>query len=630
MKKHNKILLILIILIFTTSISYGAVVKEDRGTKTIVFIVDELSLESIDKIVENYYGLGFLNIKGRKPSKEESLYMSINTGRKASVDSSKFQGISVSLEDNSLQLNNYSEFAKDFLSRNDNLKVDYISDSIRTSFIGDDSAALLAADKDGIIKYGENKIVYEKKWLKEKTNEALVNSDLLVMSYKIENQGIRQQLLKELINDYRNSNIFVIPRQTSKSLGSFLNKNLTPIIYLKNGQTGILESDSTRRKGFITVEDINYEILSLYNKEGNNIGNNINFIEEENPLKLGRNIFDEIFNLLIIAIIFQTLVYINQAYISYDVLRNNNIKDVRYLNKLLLVNIIIGLILGIFNLQRHLLIYFVANFGLTYFVTDRVKEETDYVGIISMIIYIMLTIGIILKPEILYNFYLGFNNLFYGARYYGFNNGIMGVYIATSIITFYYLKNKINNKLGINLFMIGIFALNMLVLSAGNAANTGGFITAIGLFLTMIYLNFLEDKPNLSRILLLLLIGTLIFGINMYFDSKSLTKSHAINFLVRIKESGISELINMVKIKLTELIKYTILPPFSIVMLGQIFTIRKLTQYMDLELKRVSAIIFFISILAYLINDTGMIAFVFMNQFNLANILSKINKKELE
>lgn len=628
MKKYNRILIILMIIIFTTSVSYGELVEENKETKTILIIVDELGFDGVNKIIENYYGLGFLNIKGKKPAREESLYMSINTGRKVSMDNTKFEGIIKS--ESGLKIKNYEEIYKDFIERNDNLKLKFLTDNIRTSFIGNDSVALLASNSKGDIISGENKIEYEKEWLNEKTDENLGKTDLLIMSYKIENQDSRQKLLKDFINNNRNSNIFVIPRKTSKSLGSFLNKNLTPMIYLKNGETGILKSDSTRRKGFVTVEDINYEILNSYDMEGNNIGNKINIIPEEKPLSEGRNIYNEIFNLLIIAIIFQTIIYLNQGYTSYEILRFDNVRDMRLFNNFILTNIVVSFILSLFNLHRYLLVYLGVNLALTYFITERVDEKKDSIGIISVIIYIILIISILLKPDILYNSYLGFNNLFYGARYYGFNNGIMGVFIVTSILTYFYFKDKFKNENLLNIFTLAIFSLNMVILSAGNAANTGGFITSVGLFLTIVYLKLLDKKSSFKKIIALILIGILIFGLNMYFDNKSQMNSHAISFLLRIKESGVSEVINMVKSKLTELIKYTLLPPFNILMIGQIFTIRKLTKYMDRKLKRVSGIIFFISILAYFINDTGMIAFVFMNQFNIANILSKINQMDIE
>ncbi len=632
MKNKNLLVsLLLIIILFTSMPSYGAEDKTVDQTKTIVIVLDELDLKSVDQIVDNYYGLGFLNIKGKKPTKSASLFMSINSGRKLSVDGTKFKGIEKNEEE--LIIKNYSELYDDLLKRNNNLKISLLNDKLMSSFIGNDSVALLAANSEGIINAGENKITYEKKWLSDKTLDALDKTDILYLSYKIENLDNRRALLKDYINTFRNNNILVIPRSMNKSMGSLFNKNLTPILYLKDGQNGLLTSNSTRREGIITVEDLNSEILDIYGYKGNNIGHLIKFDETKDVLTVGNNLYNRIFNLLLIAIVFQTFVYLNQGYVCFNIIKKRDLKTSRYTNRFILINIIVALILSLFNLHKYLIVYLIVNLLLTYLLSLNKRYLKDEIGLISTIIYLLISLTIFLRPNAIYNSYLGFNNLFYGARYYGFNNGIMGIYLVSSILAFYYLNRFVKNRFYSNLLLLGIFGLNIIVLSTRNAANTGGFITSVILLLTMIYLKFFEKKIDFKKVILLILIGIIIFTLNIYFDGKG-SQGHAFNFFRRIKESGISEFINMTTNKLVELVKYTLLPPFSIIIVAQIFSIRELTKYMSRKLKRVSGIIFFISIIAFLINDTGMISFIFINQFNIANIISKtkipINKQEVE
>ena len=89
MKKHNIIfILVLLIIFFSSGISYG------EENKAIVIIVDELNFQTIEKIVnENDYGIGFINIKTRKPYGNESFYFSLATGRKVGAKKEYYKGL---------------------------------------------------------------------------------------------------------------------------------------------------------------------------------------------------------------------------------------------------------------------------------------------------------------------------------------------------------------------------------------------------------------------------------------------------------------------------------------------------------------------------------------------------------
>lgn len=620
MKKYNRVLLFIILLVFTLSIPTDAMTEQ----KTIMLVLDNLDFERVEAIVENYYGLGFLNIKARRPSSEEGLYMSINAGRKLRVSEELYRGLEE--DGDRLYIRDYDRFYKDTRKTNENIGLNLLGDRLRTSFIGDDSVSLVVADKNGMIDYGRNHIEYDLDWLKENSKKALEKTDFLAISYKIEDQKMREDILKDYINEFRNFNIMIIPRNLSKNIGYIFNKNLTPIVYLKNGDMGVLESKSTRRKGFVTIEDLSHEILREKGIDEKAIGNEINIVEDRSPLDEGKTIFRLAFNLLLIAGLFQGLTYLNQFLSSYFILRGGSFKAIDMFNKFIFTNMLVAIVMGIFNIHQYLLVYLLINIGLSYYISKKLELE-DFMGFISSIIYVFLVIFMLFRPNFIYNSFFGYNNLFYGARYYGFNNGAMGIFLASSILSYFFVKEQTDNTIIKQLLVFIYFGLNMLVLSAGSGANTGGFITSVVLFLGMVWLNLLEDRSNFTRLLILMLLGLGIFAVNMYFDSRSIEKSHAIVFLMRIKEDGLSELVNMITIKLKELIKYTIMPPFSIIMVMQVLAIRKLYMGADLELKKVSNIMLLTSIVAFIINDTGMIAFIFINQFNIGNMLSKCRKE---
>ena len=120
--------------------------------------------------------------------------------------------------------------------------------------------------------------------------------------------------------------------------------------------------------------------------------------------------------------------------------------------------------------------------------------------------------------------------------------------------------------------------------------------------------------------------GCDLFALNMYFDVLSEEKSHAISFLIRVKEYGIKELLSMIMIKLVELAKLTIMPPFSIAIISQLLSIKYLYGRLDRRFAREAILILIVSVIGFLINDTGNIAFIFMNNFLIALLIDRYLK----
>ena len=102
---------------------------------------------------------------------------------------------------------------------------------------------------------------------------------------------------------------------------------------------------------------------------------------------------------------------------------------------------------------------------------------------------------------------------------------------------------------------------------------------------------------------------------NMYFDYLSNEKSHAISFLIRIKTYGISEFIDMFKIKAMELIKLTLLPPFSIVLVAQFVSLKALLKRINGNIKKEVYTILITGTIGFVLNDTGMITFIYMTHY---------------
>ncbi len=628
MKKHNIILILaLAIVFFSSNIIHAA------GDKTILIVLDEMNFEDIENIFnDDNLGIGFINLKTRKPLGDNSLYFSIATGRKVGVKLENYKGLYKN-RDGTIKVVGFENMLKDLTKRNNNIKVDILGEKLKKkgiAYIGDNSSAIIAADKGGNIKSGEIEIKYDEKWLKEKTEHHLSNSNTLVLSYEIGETKHRIDILKNYIHDFKDYNILVVPKGVHKEMKYILNENLAPIVYVKDNSRGLLKSLSTKREGFITLEDIFAELISI-NGESSSlaIGNKISIVEKQDNLKNAQNLLKKTVNLLWIAYIFHGIVYFLQCYSAYFIYNNKKDKfsDINLYNNFIIVNIFITLLMGASSLHLKIILYLAINLLATYIITLFISEkEVNVIGLFATLTYGLIIFGILFYPEIIYNSYVGFNNLVYGARYYGFNNGIMGILLVTSIVSYFFVKGLMPNKVLDNLVSLIYFSINMLVLSANYGANTGGFLTSVVLFLVIVYMNFLGRNWNTKNMMILILIGILLFGVNMYFDSLSNEKSHAINFLSRVKLLGISEFIDMFKIKVKELVKLTLLPPFSIVIIAQILSLKRLLKEDRITIRGEAYVILFTAIVGFLLNDTGMITFIYMVHYLIALLIYEITK----
>lgn len=625
MKKHGIILTLALIIFFLFSNVSHAI--ED---KTILILLDKMDFEDIEEIFhKDDFGIGFMNLKTRKPYGNESLYFSIGTGRKVGVKSENYKGIYKN-KDGIIKIVGFEHMLQDLIKENNNIKVDVLGEKLKekgVSYIGDKSSAIIAADKNGSIRSGEIEIKYNSSWLKDRTNYHLSKSNTLVLSYDIDEVEDRIKILRAYVQEFKDYNMIIFPRKVSREMKYILNKNLVPIIYKKGENKGLLTSSSTKRKGFITLEDIFTQLLFINGEKSSYaIGSKINIVENKNNLIEAKNLFKKTINLLYIASLFHGIIYFIQVYSAYYIYKNRKDKfhDINIYNTFIVVNIFVSLLMGVSALHINIVLYLFINIMVSYIITLFISEKgISAIELFSTLTYGLIIFGIFFSSKFIYNSYIGFNNLFYGARYYGFNNGIMGVLLVTSIISYFFIRELMPNKLTDSLICLLYFGLNMIALSANYGANTGGFLTSVVLFLVMVYVIFLGRNWNVANMIILILIGVLLFAINMYFDSLSMEKSHAIDFLFRIKAFGISEFIDMFKIKLKELIKLTIMPPFSIVIICQIFSLKYLLKKERLTIKREVYIILFTALIAFLLNDTGMITFIYMTHYLISMLLYK-------
>ncbi len=567
--------ILLFLIILTPSIGYG-----ENNTKTLIIVLDELSFKNIEDLKLNSYGIGFVNLRARKPFDEISYLSSINVGRKTNLKD---------LKDEKLDFNYLGDIFKGRLA--------YLGEA-------DSSLKYLTMDKE----FKSVNIAGATSF--ENIDRALETKDILAIDYSLQTAKSRKDL-GEFLNK-GTYDFYIIPKTLSKEDKTIITRWLVPV--LKSGESGVLTSRSTKRKGLIALEDISKDLKEAYNlrDESKEIGRKLDLVKDKSPLKFIRDFHKEIKSLLIVSYGLHGLMYFAQVVLALSIYFKKYRKEAVGLFIFAMNNIFLSLILSMTSYTMTYVTYLIIILGLNLLITRTLIKKTKNYSIFPTMTYGLIYLGMVFKPDIIYKSYVGFNNLMYGVRFYGFNNAMAGVFLGSSI----FLIDRIDHmKLEENLrkvLILGIGILNTIILSSRFAANTGGFITSLLLLFMVVYLYILPKNLDYKSVILLGILGIIVFIGNLYINSIGKTESHAINFIMRIRQDGMKEFFYMVVFKLKELIKFTVIPPFSLVILSQVFLIKKLYRK-----SRALDLIIITSCLGFLINDTGNVLLIYMLVYGL-------------
>lgn len=627
------ILLIIFLLIFQSNMTFGQSME-----KTLIIVVDSLDFNQIEVIAPYNASVGLLNMKTGglyKDSNMESLFMTLSLGRRVSIKKGLFKIVD-KVENNSLCIVGYNDIQKyikeNYIQIYPNMI--FLGETLKErgiGYIGNDEASLLAADKDGNIKYGENHIIYELNWIKNNINHIFEKGSITIISFNIDNKQERVELLKKLVSEYEDTNIIIFSKKVSLSLSKCLNKYLTPIIYIDTDKTsGILTTDTTRRRGVITNLDILPHLLNTYNADDYaTIGHTINILPSPNPVEETKKLLKQYTNLNVIKYILHGIILFFEGFIILTYLLNK--KGYDRFNSNVFENIIIIIFLsffiGISSVYENIVIYLVLLFGGSFILRYLLNiKGVKIIEFFSFMIAGLMYYSLFFNLKLLYNSYLGYNNIIVGGRFYGINNEAMGVLIVTTIISYFTLKNMIKNKVMKKIITAIVFSTCIFSLSGSYGANVGGYLTSIALLMMIIYFEFTNKKLNKENLIIIFVIGIIVFMLNVYFDMSIVKKSHLGSLSHRVSTLGVSELIYIIIVKIKQLITILILPPWSVIMVLQFLFLSKAYRENKEKLlqNNMYLIIFVTSIIALLINDTGIIAFTFINTFLIAHISRKL------
>lgn len=614
--------LFMLLVIFLTIGSICRFSFAEYNNKLIVLSSDTIDVSDIDDF-EDSTSAGLLSLKSSNRL-EENIYVNMAYGRTYNYDGNKFKDIDYgnSLSDetysssildimSSLE-NEYSETNKEIRSLGDILK----QKKIKRTYLGtNDRDYVLLSDSNGKYDYGENigedisKLDSDSSDLFNKIDTYLEKSDILFLSLKGMDRDIQKDISKKLFkSNYR----CVLISMATPDYGYQKNKSIS-VVMSNSSPEGLLSSDSTKREGIVSSLDIKPTVLNEFNiKDENSSGKVILSQSENNIGELLTQKLQSFFNLNLTKYIFHGLVIaINLLIILLYFLKS------RYYEKIVRVAyfpaffILFSIIYNFLSEKFYTYTLLIISSSILLYILYR-KNKISIIWV-PIITNILIIIGILFSKNIVYDSFIGYNNIAAGGRYYGFNNDIMGVLMATGIITSGLIAEKFPSLKGKIIGLLILF-LNFIALTGNYGSNFGGLMTSIFTIVLYIYY-YLSDSLDKNRWLMPMALISIC--IVFYFIGGK--NSHISEFVYRISELGMVEFVDMIKKKISQLLYMTLIPPWSLIIIAQLLYIVSHIKKKLRDFKLIK-IILAASVVALLLNDTGAIAFAYMNAYSIALI----------
>ena len=569
--------IILLALLLVPIVSYGT-----SDSRLAIIILDEINFREIGELGLDKYGLGLMNRKTRKPDNDSSFYSTLNVGRKVSLKKLK-------------------------------------EDKLDTNFLGDQLRGRIAYFGQEEDELGQ--LVMDSSFRAENIDQELTASsleenfrkyDVLAGEYSLL-EGGREEFQRILGLE---ADFYIVAKQVGPEDVDYLNKNLVPVIL--TARRGILSSSSTKRKGLIAMEDIAVDIKAGFNIPRNSldIGQKIGASQEGDSLEFIENFYRENNRRAYISYFLHGLIYLAQVLLLISIFRGKNKTQSRKFYVFATNNIVLSLLMGMTNYSWKLAVYLGLLIGLNLLLTSLVFRTREAFKLLNLVNYLLISLAMVFQPDIIYRSYIGFNNLMYGVRFYGFNNAMAGAYLGSSIVLIASIEGTGLNRYLRKILILLVCLANIFILSSEYGANTGAFITSILLACLVGYYYLVPREWNHRSILYGLLVLAIVLGLSFYLKNREV-RGHALSFLERIRDNGGKEFFYMAGFKLRELLKFTLMPPFSLVILSQILIIKKLYTAGNRSLR----LLLLTSILGYLINDTGNVLLIYMLNYGILILL---------
>ncbi len=632
--KAKWILLMVLLAVFWTA--YGSPItaaEKNDQRKAVIFVIDRIGIDDLVKAdMPNFKslldksGIGLMNVRGKSFSWEnrESGYLSLNMGMRASYpqDSGKAGNFGRTARENGLKI---AVLEKTNSSRPDRQTI------------------LLAADENGKVPYtvtGSN-------------NELLLAefariyeiADILVINYGESSDVLNQadNLLGRIFTkiDQDNTLLLLLTPNPSQEMISQGNFSLTPVIMtgprIKGGivKGGIVTSGTTKRPGLVANVDFVPTVFKHFgiNKNTTYIGEPIRVSSHDNALTYTINSLAQYKNLKISRYImhgfYVAVTVLAMVFLYMPVLRRR-LRVAPAIIRFLACGVI-TLPMVTFMLSPFL------NFAGSYLFTliivfttsilscllSRAKKLLPLLGGAGFITAIVLLAGLFTGGGLYLNSPLGFSDVFMGGRYYGMNNDTMGILLGATVLGQFLIFHTLRFSRGLAIVTGLIFTLLPVVgLSPRFGANVGGTIAAM-VVATVTVTVLAGKKPVHWRQVMLIVIAVFAVEIGIAYLDATLNpeRTHAGKVLTELLSGDFgAKFLKILWSKLSLFLLMLIIPPWNLILLAEFYLIYKM--FRQGEFSRMQAthpylakgftVLFFGGVVAFLFNDTGVIATAMM------------------
>lgn len=407
------------------------------------------------------------------------------------------------------------------------------------------------------------------------------------------------------------------------------NFGLAPIlVYQPEIPPGLLSSSTTRRAGLVSNSDFLPAVMAFLNGNSNNL-----FIKTIPGTDHSLQALDQKLAFLIrlrqqrgvihyILILFAILTIAG----GYWVYICKPKKGSRFLNGLLLTTLSMPLVILFLSLSGYvsvwrsafLLISLSILVGVTLFYLFR-HNLLSALLFLSLVTMLLITVDAFLGSPLMINSALGSDSIA-GGRFYGIGNDLMGILLASSILSVTLTVSSLRVK-PLTKALLGLIPLAIVTTAVGHphyGANMGGLITAI-VMLGFFYLVVMGISLTLKRLALIGL--TALAGVLTVarFDALfSANPSHAGQAITNLFSGGWLALLSIVKTKLGILGNTVYNSPWSLVLLLSAIILAfvwiRHRQALDEVVQqfpvveKAGRILLLTATTVFLVNDTGVIA----------------------
>lgn len=602
--------------------------ESGQQRKVVVIAVDRIGINDIvkEKVPNLRHlmaqgGTGLMNVRGSsfRWENRESGYLSLNMGRRASYP-----------EDAA----NAGGFGR--TAREKGLKIAVIDKTGAAKPRRE--ALLLAADEQGNVPFtatggSDDALLAEFRRLYEA-------ADIIIVNYG-EGPGALADTdaflgrVTALINKNITMLMVITPNPPAEMVrGNF---SLTPVVVTGPGlDEGILTTNTTKRPGLIANVDFVPAVMSHFGiKElPGYVGEPVGIKKVDDPLNHVLKDFDQYKNLkisrYIIHSFYATVTVLALLVIYLPVLGRRPVTGPTFTRALALsvftLPMMNYLLSPLLDFSRSYLFTFLIVFSafLIGYLFSRWSDDLLLpLGLISLFTSLTLLTGIFFGGNIHLDSPLGYADVFVGGRYYGMGNDTMGIMLGASVLGTFALFQSFRFSRAAAVAAGFIYmALPVIGLSPPFGANVGGTIAAM-VVATLSVAVLAGGKPVSWRHILFIV--ALVFAVEVgiaYLDAFLNTRrTHAGNVLADLMAGNFpAKFLHVLWSKLSLFLLMLVVPPWNLILFGEYYLVYKMYRQGAFgrlyesysHLARGFTVMFFGGVVAFLFNDTGVIATAMM------------------